>query len=193
MPTIEEINAKYRDKPGSMVWVCPQCNQQYWYDPDQTTMDRGARYCGECAPDPPTFEKPKFVVICGSSRFVEEMAVCAWLIEKTEESIVMGLHLLPAWYSYRTPIPNHLAEHEGVSDRMDQLHLRKIDIADEVFIVNVDDYIGDSTTAEIKYAQDRGKTIRWFTHDEIGYTTMAILKRALLHVQDERGSNDSTS
>lgn len=41
---------------------------------------------------------PKIVVLCGSSRFTDRMSVCAWLIEKQENAITMGLHLLPVWY-----------------------------------------------------------------------------------------------
>jgi len=111
-------------------------------------------------------DKPKIVVLCGSSKFVDIMAVCAWLIERDEKAITMGLHLLPRWY------PNcpddHLAEHEGVADEMDELHFRKIDMADEIFVVNYDDYIGDSTKKEIEYAQTHKIKIRWFTHDVVG-------------------------
>ena len=118
--------------------------------------------------------KPKVIVICGSSRFVDIMAVCAWLLERDEGAIVMSLHLLPFWYS-KDHIPDHLAEHEGVADKMDELHLRKIDIAHEVFIVNKDDYIGESTTAEILYAREHGKSIRWYTHDPIGRKVQKII------------------
>lgn len=112
-------------------------------------------------------KKPKIVTLCGSSRFVDVMAVCAWLIERDEKAITMGLHLLPGWYSAK-PIPNHLAEHEGVANNMDSLHLRKIDIADEIFVVNYEDYIGNSTANEVTYAVENNKKIRWFSHDPIG-------------------------
>lgn len=112
-------------------------------------------------------DKPKVVVLVGSSRFVELMAVAAWLIEREEQAITMGLHLLPHWYS-KGPIADHLAEHEGVAEEMDALHLRKIDLADEVFVVNSNDYIGDSTRREIKYATDKGLPIRWLSRDHIG-------------------------
>lgn len=118
--------------------------------------------------------KPKVVVLCGSSRFVDMMAVCAWLIEREENAISMGLHLLPEWYC-RGEIPDHLAEHEGVAQAMDALHLRKIDMADEIFVVNYDDYIGESTTNEIKYAKSKGKNIRWYTHDPIGDQAFGLL------------------
>ncbi len=108
---------------------------------------------------------PKIVVFCGSSKFCDVMAVCAWLVEKHENAITMGLHLLPYWY---TDAEDHLAEHEGVADQMDELHLRKIDLATEVFVINFDDYIGESTARETKYAKDRGLKIRWYTSDYIG-------------------------
>lgn len=118
--------------------------------------------------------KPKIIVLCGSSRFCDVMAVCAWILERDEKAISMGLHLLPNWYSTEH-IPHHLAEHEGVADEMDELHLRKIDLADEIFVVNYDDYIGESTTNEINYAEKHGKVIRWFTHDPVGECVQIII------------------
>lgn len=114
-----------------------------------------------------TIPTPKVVVICGSSRFVDIMAVCAWLIERDEKAIAMALHLLPIWYAPDLP-DDHLAEHEGVAVAMDELHLRKIDLATEIFVVNRGDYIGSSTQREIEYAISHGKTVRWYTHDPIG-------------------------
>jgi len=108
---------------------------------------------------------PKIVVFCGSSRFTDVMAVCAWLVEKHENAITMGLHLLPYWY---TDVEDHIAEHEGVADQMDEIHLRKIDLATEVFVINIDDYIGESTAREIRYAKDRGVKLRWYMTDPIG-------------------------
>jgi len=113
---------------------------------------------------------PKVVVFCGSSRFVDIMAVVAWLVEREEGAITLGLHLLPAWY--RSPDgslpPDHLAEREGCAAAMDELHLRKIDLADEIFVVDVCGYIGESTAKEMAYAINRGKPIRRFSSDPIG-------------------------
>ena len=116
----------------------------------------------------------KIVCMCGSSRFVDIMAVCAWIIEREEKAITMSLHLLPAWY---TEVPHHLAEYQGVAQSMDELHLRKIDLADEIFVLNRDDYIGKSTGEEIGYAQDKHKIIRWYTHDEIGLRVEEIIQK----------------
>jgi hypothetical protein len=121
------------------------------------------------------YPRPKVIVLCGSSRFVDIMAVCAWIIERDENAITMALHLLPRWYFKKEVVKDHLAEHENVREQMDTLHLRKIDLADEIFVVNYEDYIGDSTTNEVRYAQKTGKNIRWFTHDEIGEKVKALL------------------
>ncbi len=50
---------------------------------------------------------------------------------------------------------------KGVVDRLDELHLRKIDLADSVFVLNVDGYIGESTAKEIEYAEKTGKPIEY--------------------------------
>lgn len=105
---------------------------------------------------------PKRIVMCGSSRFVDTMAVIAWLLEKHEGAITMGLHLLPAW---STTAEHHLAEHEGVAEQMDELHLRKIDLASEIFVVNLNEYVGESTAREIQYAKNRGIGIRYLSEE----------------------------
>lgn len=69
--------------------------------------------------------------------------------------------------------PHATAEHghgEGVGHdsqqkiMLDELHKRKIDLADEVFVINVGGYIGESTASEIKYAKQLGKPIRYLEH-----------------------------
>ncbi len=41
------------------------------------------------------------------------------------------------------------------------MHLRKIDLADEIFVINVGGYIGESTRSEIAYAEETGKKINY--------------------------------
>ena len=131
--------------------------------------------------------KPKIVTLCGSSRFCDVMAVCAWIIERDEKAIAMGLHLLPYWY---TQVDSHLAEHEGVADAMDTLHLRKIDISDEIFVVNRDDYIGQSTAKEIAYAKEHNKTIRWYTHDSVGLLVEKIIQEVIDKPPQTKGGDE---
>ena len=44
---------------------------------------------------------------------------------------------------------------------LDELHKRKIDLADEVFVLNVGGYIGSSTRSEIEYAEAHGKPVTY--------------------------------
>ncbi len=79
------------------------------------------------------------------------------MLEK-EGKIVFSLHLLPS----RQGMPaDHLAEHEGVAEQMDELHLRKIDLSDRVTVVNIGGYIGDSTRREIAYSESIGCPVRF--------------------------------
>lgn len=128
---------------------------------------------------------PKVITICGSSRFIEVMAVVGWLLERDEGAIVIGLHLLPSWYC-KDLVPDHLAEHEGIADKMDALHLCKINISDEVFVVNCGGYVGESTAREVKHASGLGKPVRWYTGDTIGRRTALIVDAAILRGNAEK-------
>ncbi len=105
--------------------------------------------------------KPKIVCFCGSSKFTALMAILMWELEK-DGIICLGLHYLPLEAVKRadgTTIEHHLAEEQGVASQMDELHLRKIDLADSIFVVNKDGYIGDSCRNEINYAISLGKPV----------------------------------
>ena len=129
--------------------------------------------------------KPKIITICGSSKFVDVMAVCAWLLEKEEGAIVHTLHLLPSWYVTYEECPDHLAEHEGVADQLDELHKRKIDISDEIFVVDINGYIGDSTRSEMEYTKNLGLPIRSYSESEY-VKRVSEMVRAYLAKEDTR-------
>ena len=46
-------------------------------------------------------------------------------------------------------------------EMLDDMHKRKIDMADEIYVINVGGYIGDSTRSEIEYAKATGKPVRY--------------------------------
>ena len=50
---------------------------------------------------------------------------------------------------------------EGKKDMLDDMHKRKIDMADEIYVINVGGYIGSSTRSEIEYAKHHGKIIKY--------------------------------
>jgi hypothetical protein len=107
-------------------------------------------------------KKPKIVCICGSSRFCDIAAVKAWEFEK-QGVLALSMCYLPQWYHDATGKSEngHYAEQEGVAHILDDLHLRKIDMADSVYVVNYNGYIGDRTRTEIAYAESLGKPIEY--------------------------------
>ena len=50
---------------------------------------------------------------------------------------------------------------EGTKAMLDDMHKRKIDMADEIFVINVGGYIGESTRSEITYAKSQGIAVRY--------------------------------
>lgn len=100
------------------------------------------------------------VVICGSMRFAPEMHETA-----IAESVAGALVLKPDCnMKLSHPLWADPAEAEAIKLRLDDQHRQKIRLADRVIVVG--DYIGDSTRAEIAYARELGKPIR-FTCPEV--------------------------
>ena len=91
-------------------------------------------------------DRPDIVCICGSARFVEQMR------EANRELTRRGLIVL-APGEMNGPV----SDEEKAA--LDALHLRKIDLADRVLVVNPGGYIGESTRREIAYARAAGKPV----------------------------------
>lgn len=85
-----------------------------------------------------------------------------WKRAYREESLALRIVLAAAVMAGDDPIDNA----DSRKPRLDELHKRKIDLADEVLILNVDGYVGTSTRSEIDYARGHGKTIRWLEPDK---------------------------
>lgn len=93
--------------------------------------------------------RPKVVCLCGSTRFKDHFIKANYLF--TKAGVIV---LTVGWFSHDldTMAPPTPEEKQA----LDQLHLRKIDLADEVIILDVGGYIGESTQREVKYAIARG-------------------------------------
>jgi cell division protein FtsB len=93
------------------------------------------------------------VCLCGSGRFRE-----AFERAEFEETLAGKIVLTIGCNTKDVARSANLAHHKAA---LDELHLRKIDLADEVLILNVGGYIGDSTRRELEYSRQRGKQIRF--------------------------------
>jgi hypothetical protein len=60
----------------------------------------------------------------------------------------------------------HVGEALGLKDSLDELHFRKIDLADEILVLNVGGYVGQSTQREIAYAIATRKPVRFLQPEE---------------------------
>ena len=95
----------------------------------------------------------KVITLCGSTRFKDEFLEAQKRLT-LEGNIVISVGLF-----------GHSGDDEvwteGVKDMLDRQHLAKIDLADEIYVINVGGYIGDSTRREIAYAEYKGKSISY--------------------------------
>lgn len=98
---------------------------------------------------------PTIVCLCGSGRFRE-----AFEQAEFEETLQGKIVLTIGCNTHDVARSDELQHHKPM---LDELHLRKIDLADEVLILNVAGYIGESTARELEYAKTRGKKIRFLT------------------------------
>lgn len=103
---------------------------------------------------------PKIVVICGSTRFMPEM------VEADVQETAAGKIVVKPGCNMKAdhPLWADPAEAEALKARLDELHRAKIRLADEVLVVG--GYVGSSTRAEIAYARELGKPVR-FTHPAV--------------------------
>ncbi len=101
-------------------------------------------------------ERPRIVCLCGSTRFVEQFN--EWGEKFTLNGwIVLGIEIVTTQSRAEDPqlvVPETKA-------MLDELHLCKIDLADEIMVLNVDGYIGESTSVEISYAHYLGEPINY--------------------------------
>ena len=97
--------------------------------------------------------KYKVITLCGSTKFKDD-----FLREQKrltlEGNIVISVGLF-----------GHSGDNEvwteGTKEMLDDMHKRKIDMADEIFVINKDGYVGTSTKSEIEYAKATNKPINY--------------------------------
>jgi NAD(P)H-nitrite reductase large subunit len=97
--------------------------------------------------------KYKVITLCGSTRFKDAFLQAQKRLT-LEGNIVISVGLFG--HAGDTEVLT-----EGVKEMLDDMHKRKIDMADEIFVINVGGYIGSSTRSEIAYALENGKAVHY--------------------------------
>ncbi|MBO4657601.1 MAG: DUF4298 domain-containing protein [Bacteroidales bacterium] len=95
----------------------------------------------------------KVITLCGSTRFKDQFHEAQKRLT-LEGNIVISVGLF-----------GHSGDAEvwteGTKEMLDDMHKRKIDMADAIFVINVGGYIGSSTRSEIEYAIANGKEVMY--------------------------------
>ena len=104
--------------------------------------------------------KYKVITLCGSTRFKDEFMEVQKRLT-LEENIVISVGLFG--HSGDDEVWENMDEGTltKTKEMLDDMHKRKIDMADEIFVINVGGYIGSSTRSEIEYAKAAGTPVRY--------------------------------
>lgn len=97
----------------------------------------------------------KIITVCGSLKFVKEM------MEITEIMELQGNCMLVPIYNPNRPNKDSFTEEEALI--LDQMHKERIKLSDAILVVNVNNYIGNSTKKEIEFAKSLNKEIIYYT------------------------------
>lgn len=103
-------------------------------------------------PHPDLLSRPRVITLCGSTRFMEAF-------ERANEDLTLRGNVVISVAMKAHEGSGHVtAEQKALLDRV---HLEKIRLADEVLVLNVNGYIGESTEREIAFAKSIGRTVRY--------------------------------
>lgn len=87
------------------------------------------------------------ITLCGSARFRKE-------IDETQNSLALQGHLI-----FTIENLQGVEITKEIESMLDIAHRKKIDLSDGIYVINVNGYIGESTSNEIEYAKSKGKEI----------------------------------
>lgn len=96
-------------------------------------------------------KKFNIITLCGSIRFKEEFL-------KVQEKMTLEGNIVFT--------PNFFNNFKGeisveMKKMLDEMHRQKIDLSEEIYVINVNGYIGESTKSEIEYAIANGKKVKY--------------------------------
>ena len=102
--------------------------------------------------------KYRVITLCGSTRFKDTFI-------ETQKRLTLSGNIVIS-----VGLFGHSGDDEvwteGTKAMLDDMHKRKIDMADGIYVINVGGYIGESTRSEIEYAKSTGKTVTYLEPEE---------------------------
>ena len=95
----------------------------------------------------------KIITLCGSTKFKDE-----FLIQQKKLTLNGNIVISVGLFGHSG---DNEVWSENIKEMLDDMHKRKIDLSDEIFVINVGGYIGKSTRCEIDYAISTGKCVNY--------------------------------
>ena len=95
----------------------------------------------------------KIITLCGSLKFQKEMMIVA------EKMALEGYCILTPVY----PVLENMKATKEQLIKLKEVHFKRIELSDAILVVNINNYIGESTNLEIDYAKKSGKEIIYYT------------------------------
>lgn len=99
--------------------------------------------------------KYNIITLCGSTRFKDEF-------ERVNKELTLAGNIVISVGCFGHAGDVFTDEQKIM---LDDIHKAKIDLADEIFVINVGGYIGNSTRSEIEYARQHGKIVRYLVQE----------------------------
>ena len=137
--------------------ICPKCHstEVIW---NFSSKKDPALECLNChhrfnPPIYPPTSKYKIITLCGSTRFRDTFL---WI---QKELTLAGYIVISVGCFGHYENENEQKRIEEKKTMLDDMHKCKIDMADAIFVINQDNYIGKSTASEIKYAREHHKEV----------------------------------
>lgn len=96
----------------------------------------------------------KVITLCGSTKFIKEFKQVE--VKLTLKGFVV---LRPVFFEENTDIKPSQKERELLG----KIHFKKIELSDEILVIDKDGYLGESTEKEIEYAKQQGKVVRYYS------------------------------
>lgn len=141
---------------------CQDCYLRYHCDEQTEFVCKHNDYCKYIGEEKQMQGKYEIVTLCGSTKFKDDFI-------KMQESLTLSGCIVIS-----VGLFGHADDKFGtiitpeIKEMLDDIHKRKIDMSDSIMVINRNDYIGESTRSEIKYALKTGKKVSYmFEHKEL--------------------------
>ena len=94
----------------------------------------------------------KVITICGSLKYKDEMMTVAQKLSLDGNCVLTPVY----------PVGDKKPSEEELKI-LKEAHFKRIEMSDEIFVLNIDGYVGESTKLEIEYAEKLGKVIEYYS------------------------------